>query len=77
MIESRNDPSLAVTLIVVFATLAASLAVGEVALRVLNAQLDGIVDHFGWSWGRLAVVGLWALALHDWFFSRWRRRRGP
>jgi hypothetical protein len=71
----RRVPGLALTLFVVFSTLALSLALGELVLRFLNTRLDGIVDHFGWAWGRIAVVVLWALALHDWFFSRWRRRR--
>jgi hypothetical protein len=70
-----RQPGLALTLIVLAATLLASLALGELALRALNAHLDGIVDHLGWAWGRVAILVLWALALHDWFFSRFRRRR--
>ncbi len=63
------------TLIVVCGTLALSLGLGELALRFLNGYLDGIVDRLGWAWGRLAIVVLWALAIHDWFFSRWRKNR--
>lgn len=70
-----KQPGLAVTLLVVSTTFLASMALGELALRYLNSRLDGIVDHFGWSWGRVAVAVLWALALHDWFFDRWGRRR--